>query len=483
MISQNIAGDKTVIIGRKSECEDLTDVLNRLESQLVAVYGRRRVGKTFLIREFFGNRFTFYHTGMHGCSMKEQLLAFRDSLVQYGQQPVEAIDNWREAFLCLRQLIESSKETGKKVIFLDELPWMDTFRSNFLPSLEYFWNSWASSRKDIIMIVCGSATSWVINKVLKNHGGLYNRVTERLPLKPFTLRECEQYSETAGLSLSRREICSYYMVFGGVPFYWSLLKKGLSVPQNIDRLFFQDGGKLRNEYDELFSSLFADADGYREIANALSKAAHGISRTELKELSGIPEGGKLSERLATLEECGFIRKYLSIGKSRKDALYQLLDNLVLFYFKFLKDKRINDEHFWSNNYLSPKHNSWAGLAFEHLCLQHIQQIKQALQIGGIFSNTYSWIHRPNAVHPEGAQIDLLIDRADNVINLCEIKYSKGPFAPDKAFIDELNRKRQIFSEVTKTRKSIHLTLITTDGIADNGYAREIQSFVTLDDLF
>ena len=195
------------------------------------------------------------------------------------------------------------------------------------------------------------------------------------------------------------------------------------------------------------------------------------------------EGGKLAQRLETLEECGFIRKYTSIGKSRKDGLYQLLDNLVLFHFKFLKDKRLNDEHFWSNNYLSPKHNSWAGLAFEHICLLHIQKIKEALQIGGVVSNTYSWFHRPDDIHTEGAQIDLLIDRADNVINLCEIKYSKGKFTPDKKFIDELNRKRQIFTEVTKTKKAIHLTLITTEGISDNGYAREIQSVITSDDLF
>ena len=472
-----------MIIGRKSECEDLERALKHPESQLIAVYGRRRVGKTFLIREFFDNRFTFYHTGMHGCGMKEQLLAFRDSLIQYGALKQEAIGTWREAFLCLRRLLEANKSRGKKVIFLDELPWMDTPRSNFLPALEYFWNSWASSRKDIVMIVCGSSSSWVINKVLKNHGGLYNRVTERLPLKPFTLRECEQYAMSSGLSLTRREVCSYYMVFGGIPFYWSLLRKGLGVPQNIDSLFFQEGSKLGNEYDELFSSLFANADGYREIVNAMSRVNRGISRSEIIDLSGIDEGGKLSERLETLEECGFIRKYLSIGKGRKDGLYQLLDNLVLFHFKFLKDKKLNDEHFWSNNYLSPKHNSWAGLAFEHICLQHIQQIKDALQIGGVFSNTYSWFHRPDAVYSEGAQIDLLIDRADNIINLCEIKYSKGKFALSKDFIDELNRKRQIFSEVTKTKKAIHLTLITAEGIADNAYAREIQSHITIDDLF
>jgi hypothetical protein len=273
------------------------------------------------------------------------------------------------------------------------------------------------------------------------------------------------------------------MVFGGIPFYWSLLRKGLGVPQNIDSLFFQEGSKLGNEYDELFSSLFADADGYREIVNAMSRVNRGLSRSEIIDLSGIEEGGKLSERLETLEECGFIRKYLSIGKGRKDGLYQLLDNLVLFHFKFLKDKKLNDEHFWSNNYLSPKHNSWAGLAFEHICLQHIQQIKEALQIGGVFSNTYSWFHRPDAVYSEAAQIDLLIDRAANIINLCEIKYSKGKFTLSKDFIDEFYRKRQIFSEVTKTKKAIHLTLITAEGITDNAYAHEIQSHITIDDLF
>ena len=472
-----------MIIGRKAECKDLEEVLQRQEAQLVAVYGRRRVGKTYLIREFFGNRFAFYHTGMHNCSMKEQLLAFRDSLIQYGCDVKGMLGSWREAFLCLRQLIEASSSTEKKVIFLDELPWMDTPRSNFLPSLEYFWNSWASSRKDMIMIVCGSASSWIINKVLKNHGGLYNRVTERLSLRPFTLGECESDAKSTGLALTRSEICSYYMAFGGIPFYWSLLRKDFSVPQNIDHLFFQENGKLRNEYGELFSSLFAEADGYRQIVAALSSAGRGLPREELMEKAAMKNGGKLNERLETLEECGFIRRYTSIGKSCKNALFQLIDNLVLFHFKFLNDRTLNDEHYWSNNYLSTKHNSWAGLAFEHICLQHVQQIKQALQIGGVVSNTYSWYHKPDDVHPHGAQIDLLIDRADQVINLCEIKYSRGKFMPDKAFIEELNRKRQIFIDVTKTKKAVHLTLITTEGLADNAYAREIQSHLCLDDIF
>ena len=471
------------MIGREAEQRDLQDVLERDESQLVAVYGRRRIGKTYLVREFFGNRFDFYHTGMYHSGFKAQLLAFRDSLVNYGLTDCGMLENWHGAFQGLRRLIEANRSKGKKVIFLDELPWMDTVRSGFITELEYFWNGWASSRKDIVMIVCGSASSWIISKVLKNHGGLYNRVTERLPLKPFTLHECEMYANQLGLAMTRREICSCYMVFGGVPFYWSILKKGIGFPQNVDRLFFQENGKLKNEYDELFMSLFSDADGYRQIIRALTTVQRGMTRGELIAKTGMADGGKLKNRLETLEQCGFIRRYHSFGKRSKESLFQLMDTLVLFHAKFLNDKKSNDEHFWSAKYLSPMHNTWEGLAFEHVCLQHIPQIKKALQIGGILTNTCAWYHKPDENVKEGAQIDLLIDRADNIINLCEIKYASGKYILDQKKLDELKRKREIFMTVTHTRKAVHLTMITPEGLKDNAYAHEIQSQITLDDLF
>ncbi len=471
------------MIGREAERRDLQDVLERDEAQLVAVYGRRRVGKTFLIREFFDNRFAFYHTGMYHVGFKTQLMAFRDSLRQYGLSDCKVLEDWHGAFQELRRLIESKTCEGKKVVFLDELPWMDTARSGFTAALEHFWNGWASSRKDMVMIVCGSASSWIIGKVLKNHGGLYNRVTERILLNPFTLHECELYANQLGLVMTRREICSCYMVFGGIPFYWSLLKKGLGLPQNIDRLFFQENGKLKNEFDELFLSLFSDADGYRQVVQALTHAPNGLTKQALVETLGIRDGGKLKMRLETLEQCGFIRKYRSFGKKEKGALYQLMDNLTLFHATFLADNPSNDEHFWSANYLSPRHNTWEGLVFEHVCLQHIPQIKHALQIGGVLTNTCSWHHKPDATYPEGAQIDLVIDRADNIINLCEIKFSKDKYVLDKRTLDELKRKRQIFTAVTHTRKAVHLTLITPEGLADNAYAHEIQSQLTLEDLF
>ena len=472
-----------MLIGREEEQRDLQDVLKRDESQLVAVYGRRRIGKTYLVREFFSNAFVFYHTGMYHGGFKAQLIAFRDSLIHYGLNDCQMPANWHEAFQELRRLTEGSKTKGKKVIFLDELPWMDTPRSGFLTELEYFWNGWASSRKDIIMIVCGSASSWIISKVLKNHGGLYNRVTERLSLKPFTLHECELYAKQLDLVMTRREICSCYMVFGGVPFYWSLLKRGLGFPQNIDRLFFQENGKLQNECDDLFKSLFSDADGYRQIVKALTTAQKGMTRGELIAKCGITDGGKFQSRLETLEQCGFIRKYQPFGKKCKEALFQLMDNLVLFHAKFLNGSKSNDEHFWSASYLSPKHNTWEGLAFEHVCLQHIPQIKRALQIGGILTNTCAWYHKPDENTREGAQIDLIIDRADNIINLCEIKYARGKYILDKRELDALKHKREIFMAVTHTRKAVHLTMITPEGLKDNGYAHEIQSQVILDDLF
>ena len=470
-----------MLIGRKEELKTLHQALIADESKFVAIYGRRRVGKTFLVREAFNNDFAFYHTGLANETNHIQLAEFNRSLASYSKQKQSKLKDWYDAFDRLGQLLAQST-IPKKVVFIDEMPWMDSPRSNFLSALEHFWNGWASARKDILLIVCGSATSWIINKVIKNHGGLHNRVSVRIHLKPFCLRECELYSEEMGLRFNRRQVLEGYMIMGGVPFYWSQLKPGMSLAQNINQLFFSEDGNLRHEFEDLYDSLFKQPKPYLSIVDALATKKVGMTRTEILRATKLTDNGKLTEYLENLEYCGFIRKYNCIGMKAKNALFQLMDNYTLFYYKFIKDSYINDAQYWTKITGKPEYNTWCGLAFERVCLQHVEQIKAKLGIQGVITTVYSWSVAGSKEKP-GAQIDLLIDRNDDVINLCEIKYSKASFQITNTIDASLQNKRECFIQETGTEKAVHLTMITTMGLSDNPYAWDVQSVVTMNDLF
>lgn len=471
-----------MLIGREKEIQELRQAYDSGESKFVAVFGRRRIGKTYLVREVFQDDFAFTYSGMAQASTKEQLQRFYLTLKDRGFKGGSYPNNWIEAFYMLEQYLEGLPE-GKKVVFLDELPWMDGPKSSFMPAFENFWNAWASARKDILLIVCGSATSWMVKKILKNRGGLHNRLNNQIHLQPFNLHECELYAKSINLPLERQEIMEAYMVFGGIPFYWSLLNKSLSLPQNIDTLFFGRTPKLGNEFKELYSSLFKQPEPYLDIITALAKKKIGMTREEIITNSNLPTNGQLTKYLEDLENCGFIRRYQAIGSKTKNALYQLIDNFTLFYFKFMEGKNITDANYWSKIQMASIFNVWCGLAFERVCLLHSEQIKKALGISGVITNEYSWRTAATNEH-SGAQIDLLIDRSDKAINLCEIKYSDNPYIIDKKYMENLRNKVALFRQITKTRKGIALTMITSFGLVKNSYSmNNIHSQITADDLF
>ena len=470
-----------MIIGRKEEQQILRSAVQSENSEFVAVYGRRRVGKTYLIRETFGYKFTFQHTGLAKGNTKEQLFSFAISLRDAGYDDCPIPKSWLEAFSLLSTYLKNSTDE-KKIVFLDELPWMDTPRSNFISAFEHFWNGWASARKDIVLIICGSATSWIINKVINDHGGLHNRVTKQIALQPFTLKECEMFAQSKGLEMSRYQLAECYMVFGGIPYYWSLLEKGLSLAQNIDKIIFAKNGKLSNEFNQLYASLFKSPEQYIDIVTALGKKKVGMTREEIIAATDKYSNGALSKVLDELEYCGFIRKYNGFDKKSKQAIYQLIDNYTLFYFKFIQQNENNDEHFWSASIDSAMHRAWSGLAFERLCMAHTQQIKAALGIAGVLSNVYSWRKGADEMS-DGAQIDLLIDRKDQVINLCEMKYSLSEYVIDAEYEQKLRNKKSAFIDTTNTRKAVHLTMVTTFGIKVNAHSGIVQNEITLEDLF
>ena len=471
-----------MIIGRNREIQILQEAYDSEYSEFVAVYGRRRVGKTFLVREKFNYTFTFQHAGLANEKTRQQIAAFHESLIKQGLERCPTPKDWFAAFNLLEKFIEQSTDK-RKVIFIDEMPWMDAPHSHFVSALEHFWNGFASARRDVLLIICGSATSWMVNHVFRNHGGLHNRVTRRIHLHPFTLHECELFTESRNLAYSQYEVLLSYMVFGGVPYYWAALQKGMSADQNIDWLFFNPDGELYGEFGELYASLFNKPEGYIKVIETLATKRIGMTRSEILAEGKLESSGRLTTILDDLESCDFIRSYQTFGTKKRNVIYQLVDNYTLFYFKYIQENHDADIHFGANSNNTPVRNSWQGLAFEQVCFAHVQQIKNKLGIGGVSTKVCSWRVNADDELGAGAQIDMLIDRADNVINICEMKFADSKYLITKDDYDSLKWKRQRFTATTRTNKSIHLTMVTFDGVATNKYSGSVQSEVTAADLF
>ena len=472
-----------MLLGREKEQEKLLQLLDKEESQFCVVYGRRRVGKTYLIRETFAGRFAFQHTGLANAAKSDQLREFKESLRSAGMRITKTPKTWYEAFGLLQEHLGHLPH-GKKVVFIDELSWLDTPKSSFVSALEHFWNGWATAReeKDIVLVVCGSATSWLMNKVIRNHGGLHNRLTMKIFLQPFTLYECKQFARHLKLELSDRDLLELYMIMGGIPYYWGFLRKGKSLAQNIDQLFFSADAPLMDEYDALYASLFKNAAPHTTIIASLSTKKTGMRRKELLQTTRLSDNSVFERALEELEQCNFIRKYYAFGKKEKEALYQLMDNFTLFHFRFIAENRHRDEHYWSHTIETQRHAAWAGLAFERVCLWHLPQMLQALGIHGVVTSAHSWQTGETEAHP-GVQIDLLIDRNDNIINLCEMKYANTAYCISKEESLKMRTRKEVFKSVTKTKKAVHLTMVTTYGTQHNAYWNDIQSEITMEDLF
>ncbi len=468
------------VAGRQYEKTLLTKIGESEQAAFVAVYGRRRVGKTFLIREFFNNSFTFHFTGMANSALGQQLANFNYAFAKLNPTQEKRAEDWLEAFEQLTAYL-NNKKAEKKIIFIDELPWLDTPSSGFLPALEHFWNGWASTQSNLVLIVCGSAASWMIGKLLNNKGGLHNRVTHRINLQPFTLSECEEYFKLRDAAFDRYQILQLYMAMGGIPFYLEQVVKAKSAAQNIDTLCFTPTGLLQNEFNNLYASLFKNAEKHIAVIEALSTKLKGITREELLKISGLPNGGGTTRIIKELEASNFIRRYIPFGKKERNSLYQLADFYSFFYLRFIKKTSPSDENYWINSLDSPAHRAWSGYAFEQVCLAHILMIKKGLGINGIQTNTSSWIGKSG---DQSAQIDLLIDRRDQVINICEMKFSMSPFNISKKYAEDIRNKIGVFKADSGTKKSLYFTMITPFGLLQNSYANSlVQNSLTMDVLF
>jgi hypothetical protein len=466
-------------ISRRQEIRLLQAIKDSGEAEFVAVYGRRRVGKTYLIQQFFDNKFAFSATGIIEGTREEELFAFTSALIAVGYTGSQP-KTWLEAFEGLKSVLERQPHKGRQVIYIDELPCFDTPKSGFVRALGHFWNTWAALRKDVILIVCGSATSWMIENIVNDHGGLHDRTTHTIYLRQFTLAETESYLQTKKIHWPRQMIVETYMMLGGVPYYLSLLNPQESLAQNIDRLYFHKNSELGQEYQRLYASLFKSPESYIRIVEILGKNKQGLTRGEIAEKLKISSSGTLSKQLENLEYCDIIRRYVTkIGGRLKtnEAYYQLVDLFTLFHLTF--SKKLTTEDYWEQRLNTPVLNSWQGLAFEHVCMVHIRQVRHALGLDKIAVEYYSW---RSSTAPR-AQVDMIIERADRLVNLCEIKYTQSEYTITSNEDLKVRNRTAAFVRETKTRNGILPTWITPFGLFHNEYSVSVQYQVTLDDLF
>jgi AAA+ ATPase superfamily predicted ATPase len=472
------------MVGRARERTMLTEAMTSKVPEFVAVFGRRRVGKTFLIRQVCGPYFDFELTGLHEGTMAQQLqnfvYAFRTQFPDF--EPDRNPGSWLEAFFLLSEALASLPKKKKTVIFLDELPWLATRRSGFLTGLSWFWNSWASTRR-VTIIVCGSAASWMIANVIRNRGGLHNRVTRMIHLHPFNLKETEEYLRTKRIKLNRYNIVQLYMSLGGIPMYLDQVRPGLTASQNIHEICFRKDGYLRMEFDRLFASLFERPDNQIEIIRAVAQKKMGITRQEIIDMTSFRNGGMLTKLIRELVESGFMQIYSGFGKKTRLSLYRLTDPYSFFYLTFMERLGPNSHVDFTKLSELPQYRTWSGYAFENLCMNHIDQIRKALGISGMYTQASSFYAKgsPNTM---GAQIDLLFDRQDKAINLCEIKYSDHEYSFSRKDAEAVQLKKYVFREKTRCNKHIFTSLITTIGAVENeNKLNFVDQVVTMDDLF
>lgn len=482
------------IIGRKQEIKELNELYNSGKAEFVVIYGRRRVGKTFLVDESLEGKITFRHAGLSPVEteskkdkedkqkvnvLKMQLKHFYLSLLKHGMKKSHQPKSWLEAFYMLSELLESLDDGKRQVVFLDELPWMDTPRSFFVTAFEGFWNTWGCHRKNLMLVVCGSAASWMLDNFFDNHGGLYGRTTHEIHLHPFSLKECEEFYKSRGVKWSRYDIAQSYMVMGGIPYYMNYVQRGMSLDEAVNALFFEQRARLDGEYDRLFASIFSKPEEMKSILEAMSRRHSGWTRKELIDMTGMPKNGAFSKMVKSLVASDFATKYVPFEGG--DEHYKLSDPFCWFWLHFVKGKKRLSADFWKGD-ASQTVVSWRGIAFEELCWCHWREIKRALGIEGVVTEMSAWTRRGDDL-ADGLQIDLLLKRNDHIVNMCEMKFYNEEFSVDKSYHKTLVHRENLLQKKLPKRMVVHSTLVTTEGLRYNEYSGIFQKVVTLDDLF
>ena len=469
-----------LVIGRKKELEDLAEYCRSSKAELVCVYGRRRVGKTYLVENAFRGFFAFSATGSEDKRNRAQMQAFTAALKRYGSSGAPRPKDWFSAFEALRVLLESddvARFDGRRVVFLDEFPWFAAKRSDFLYAFSDFWNGWASRQDDVMVVVCGSATSWIIKHLFENTGSLYNRVTRQMYIAPFCLHEAEEMCDSLRLGWSRDAVLQCYMVFGGLPYYLDMLDRRKSLAENIDLLCLDIHAPLRREIPHLMEATLGDSPLHRMILRKLAMSRIGIRRQDLATSIEGGTSGSLKRALDDLEKCGYIRRYRNRSEKGKPITYQLIDPFLLFGYTFIEGENVTS---WRQLENTPAYYAWRGNAFEMVCISHEEQLKRAIGVSAVRCESYPW---RSAEADPGVQVDLAIERADKVTSICEMKYTNNEFVIDKEYEAELKRKVRVFRSESKTRNAVQLVMVCANGLKPNTHSWDVVATVTADDLF
>jgi uncharacterized protein len=472
------------MVGRKDQITRMKDGLRANKSSFVAVTGRRRVGKTYLIEQVYTGHFCFKATGIQAADTKSQINNFVQKITEYSKWPIAQLPtNWQEVFVLFKNYLKKLSKKKKQVIFLDELPWMSTNKSGFLQMLAHLWNDYLSKEKHFILVICGSATSWITQKVINDKGGLHNRITDTIALKPFTLAETKAFFEEKKITLTPTAITEMYMALGGIPYYLEKIKRGESPAQAIERLCFVKEAPFKNEYDNLYKALFDNAENHEAIVAALALSKQGLTREAIIKKSTIKGGGPFTRTIADLIISGFVVEELPFGKTKRGSIYRLVDDYSIFYHRFIKTATKVGKGYWQMQYATQAYKIWAGYAFENICIKHVDAIKKALGVQNVYSTTASFQHLAKG-KGEGFQIDLLIDRNDNVINLCECKFYNAPFSIDKKYAVQLHTRKGLFTRLTETRKTVFTTFISNYPLEKNKYYLDaVDNNIIINQLF
>ncbi|HMS69561.1 MAG: ATP-binding protein [Saprospiraceae bacterium] len=459
------------MVGRERERDVMLQCLDSSQSELIAILGRRRVGKTFLIRNVYSKNMAFEITGIQNGTKREQFQNFSNQLVAYFNlnPKTKRPTSWLGAFALLSSCMEQSKSKNKKVIFFDELPWIaETSKTKFIEALGHFWNNWAVKNK-VVIVICGSAASWIVKHIINAKGGLYNRVTKKIFLKPFTLYETNKFLIKKNIFVDEHSTLQLYMALGGIPHYLNQMESNKSIAENLTEICFNNTGLLHNEFDNLYEALFLNHEQYVEIIKALANSKKGLSRQEIIQSSGIPDGGTLTQMLKDLVQCDFILEQNPFNQKKRFTVYRLIDEFSLFYLRFIQGKNTTTKNYWTRTMATSEYKIWAGYAFENICFRHQHQIILATKLEAIQTEFSSFYHSATKELP-GAQIDMVLDRADQVINLFEIKFYKEPLIITKDMAQNLRTKMAIFRAATKTKSQIFISLVSVYGIVDNQYS-------------
>jgi uncharacterized protein len=471
------------MVGRNAQINTLQEILKENKSSFVAITGRRRVGKTYLIDQIFGNYLCFRVTGIQDANQDAQILNFTQKIAEFSNIPiVTPPENWQQVLILLKKYLETLPKTKKHVIFLDELPWISTARSGFIQFLAHIWNDYLSKQKQFILVICGSATSWITKKIINDRGGFHNRVSHTIKLKPFTLRETKAFIESKKINWSNNAIAEIYMAFGGIPYYLDDIRKGESVATTIERMCFSENGILRYEYDNLYKALFNYPQNHEAIIKTLAMAHTGLTRDQILKLSKVQPGGPYTRAMEDLIMSGFISELIPFGKKKQGIIYILTDEYSIFYHRFIHNNTKIQKGIWPSIAQSQKYKIWSGYAFESLCIKHMDDIKRAMGIAGVYTEYSSY--KQNGINlSEGYQIDILIDRRDQVINICECKYYNTPIKIDKIYGQKLIHRKHQFKLDSGTKKTVFNTLITNQKVITNEYSLEaIDQVILLDDM-